>query len=84
MHKGCWLRGRRFSVSKLAIGLSDYTVLLWAAIVAWDLTRLFAPACVLPWLKQMGVLTFVVLSGVFVVLLFVYGRSSPRSSRSSP
>ncbi len=76
--KGCWLRGRRYSVSKLAIGLSDYTIALWTSIVAWDLARLFCPRYVLPWLKQVGSITFVVLSVFFVVVFLVFARSSPR------
>ena len=31
--KGCWLSGRKYSVSKLAIALSDYVFLLWLATV---------------------------------------------------
>lgn len=31
--KGAWLRGRQFSVSKLTIALSDFTFLIWAALL---------------------------------------------------
>lgn len=31
-NKGAWLSGRRYSVSKLAIAISDYVFLVWVAI----------------------------------------------------
>jgi hypothetical protein len=40
--KSCWLRGRRYSVSKLAIGLSDYTVLFWLCITTRATAAVFA------------------------------------------
>jgi hypothetical protein len=82
IHKGCWLRGRRFSVSKLAIGLSDFTVLLWLCIVTTEMLRLFAPPNVYSWLKHpLGPAAFVVVSAIFVVLLLALGRSSQRPSK---
>jgi hypothetical protein len=32
-NKGWWLRGRRYSVSRLAIALSDYVAFLWIALL---------------------------------------------------
>jgi hypothetical protein len=83
LRKGCWLRGRRYSVSKLAIGLSDYAVFLWAAIIAWDLARIFVPPHVLPWLRQAGVIVFVAISIGFMLLLLIYGRTSPRNTNGT-
>jgi len=36
-----WLRSRMFSVSKLAIALSDYTVVLWGAVIVESIVRLW-------------------------------------------
>jgi hypothetical protein len=83
VHKVSWLRARRYSVSKLAIGLSDYTVFVWVAIVAWELTRLYSPFCVHTWLKNLGILAFVALSIVYVALLAIFGHSSKRESGSA-
>ena len=41
--KGCWLRARKFSVSKLAIALSDYVFLLWLSLVVTEIVRKYAP-----------------------------------------
>ena len=81
--KGCWLRSRRYSVSKLSIGLSDYTVLLWLFIIIAEVMRLFSPPNVYSWLKQFGLVMFVVGSAVYVVLLLVLGRSSKHVSNTS-
>ena len=37
-----WLDGRRFSVSRLAIGLSDFTCLLWCVVIFLELKRDFS------------------------------------------
>lgn len=52
--KSFWLRSRRFSVSKLTIALSDFTVLVWIVIVllaatdnallSWNVIRIVLPA----------------------------------------
>lgn len=39
-HKGIWLSGRRFSVSKLTIALSDYVFILWLALTIAQLISL--------------------------------------------
>jgi len=39
-----WLRGRRFSVSRLAIALSDYVAVLWLLLLVSRLAVLFLPA----------------------------------------
>jgi hypothetical protein len=77
IRKGCWLRGRRYSVSKLAIALSDYTVLLWFGIVSTEMVRLFAPPNVYCWLTHFfAPVAFVLASVIFVGLLLTLGRSS--------
>ena len=77
-YKGRWLSGRKYSVSKLAIALSDYVFLLWVTIVAGETALLFIPSAKQPWLKQAGTILFTAFSIVYVVLLLVYGRKTPR------
>lgn len=77
-YKGCWLRGRKYSVSKLAIALSDYVSLLWLAVVIGEAVHRYAPSNVQPWLKETGAALFVILSVLYVVLMLVYGRKTPR------
>jgi hypothetical protein len=80
--RGCWLRGRKYSVSKLAIALSDYVFLLWVVLVMGDALRPLSlyipfnmqPSCLKVWLME----TFVILSVLYVVLLFVFGRQTRR------
>jgi hypothetical protein len=77
-YKGCWLRGRKYSVSKLAIALSDYVFLLWLAVVIREAVHRYAPSNARPWLKETGAALFVVFSVLYVVLMLVYGRKTPR------
>jgi hypothetical protein len=77
-YKGRWLRARRFSVSKISIGLSDYIFALWIALLSAEVLRKFLPASTLPLLSVVGTSLFLLLSLAFAVCLFVYGRSSPR------
>jgi hypothetical protein len=77
-HKGCWLSGRKYSVSKLAIALSDYVCCLWLVIVVSEGIRPYIPGYVQPWLRQTGITLFVIFSAVYAVLLLIFGRKSPR------
>jgi hypothetical protein len=78
-HKGWWLSARKFSVSKLAIALSDYVFFLWFCLVVGESFRRFAPGCAGA-LKSYGLGLFLAFSFLYLVLLFVYGRKSPRPS----
>lgn len=75
--KGCWLRARKFSVSKLAIALSDYVFLLWLSLVVTEIVRKYAPTYT-GTLKSYGPALFAVLSFVYVLLLVAFGRKSPQ------
>lgn len=77
LYKGPWLRARKYSVSKLAVALSDYVFVLWLAIVISEVVRRYVPG-VNPCLKQIGIIVFTAFSLVYVFLLFVYGRKTPR------
>jgi hypothetical protein len=39
--EGKWLSAKRYSVSRLAIGLSDYAVVFWLALLGHELTSAF-------------------------------------------
>lgn len=77
-YKGYWLQARRYSVSKLSTALSDYVCVLWLFVVASELIQKFAPVAVRPWLKQCGLILFLLFSLLFLVLLLVFGQSSKR------
>lgn len=83
-HKGCWLQARRYSVSKLSTALSDYVFVLWLSVVTWELLHRYAPLTVHPWLKESGVILFVIFSLIYLVLLLVFGRSSKRPNSAAP
>lgn len=76
--KGCWLSGRRYSVSKVTIALSDYTVFLWAAIVAWDALTFLTSGDSHVVMKAMGYVTFLMVSLSFIAFTLWAGRSSTR------
>ncbi len=76
--KGFWLSGRKYSVSKLAIALSDYVFLLWLSIVIGEAVLPRVPACVQLWLRQAGAISFIIFSGSYVILLLVFGRKTRR------
>lgn len=72
--KHLWLSSRKFSVSKLTIALSDFTVLIWAALMLYHLLSLYLPNLVL----SKSVLIHVAIIGTFVFagLMLWCGRSS--------
>ena len=77
-HKGRWLQARRFSVSKISIGLSDYIFVVWIALLSAEVLRRFLPAGSLQLVSRAGILLFLIFSLSFAICLFVYARSSPR------
>jgi hypothetical protein len=76
--KGQWLRGRQFSVSKVAIALSDYSVILWAALVGWELVQRYVRPDLVPCVREFGPLGFVAGSVVYIGLVLVFARSTRR------
>ena len=76
--KGWWLSARRFSVSKLTIAMSDYSIVLWLALIAWETTRMVAPSAIGPELKNLGALAWMGFTVLYCVALGICGRSTPR------
>jgi len=68
---GWWLQGRRFSVTRLAIALSDFTVLIWFSLMIWMSLRPPPP------FNFCMKVVFIGLSLVFVIFMGIKGRSSP-------
>jgi hypothetical protein len=64
-----WMSARRFSVSRLAIGLSDYTFFVWVCILLYQLFALFSRDC-LECLANAMVLLFVFFSIMFSAVLY--------------
>lgn len=78
--KNFWLRSRRYSVSKLAIALSDYTILLWFAIIVWEIIRLFGSWTDIAFAKPWSIIVFISFSVIYAVSLLFAGRSTMRSN----
>jgi hypothetical protein len=78
IHKGWWLRARQYSVSRLAIALSDYVSLLWFALVTAELFRRYAPASA-DALRRYAPGSFAAFSFIYLGLLLTFGRRRPRS-----
>lgn len=73
--KGIW-SASRFSVSKLAIGLSDYIFVMWTALVVWEVASKYS-AMFQEWsFKDCGMIIFILLSFCYLGVLFVCGRST--------
>lgn len=79
-HKNFWLRGRRFSVSKLAIALSDYTIILWLGLIVWESIRLFGAAPLVACAKPLAIAAFIAFSAIYGLSLFIAGRSTRRAA----
>lgn len=69
--KGIW-GGRRYSVSKLAIALSDFTTLIWILLAAKAFPSL-------PVLHQAAAVSTIVavVTAAYVIAMLTLGRSSP-------
>ena len=78
--KGWWLSARRYSVSKLTIALSDYSALVWIALLGWEALRLLLPAHATGDARLVGAACWVVFTGVYCIALLWFGRSSPRAA----
>jgi hypothetical protein len=77
---GGWFGARRFSVSKISIILSDFTVVVWLGITGQLVSGRLAAACpnaksILEWIEAWSVPTLLVITTLFCVLLLCCGRS---------
>jgi hypothetical protein len=81
-HKGPWLQARRFSVSKLAIALSDYVFFLWTCLVAVEFVRKYVPSHI-GGFEAYAPGAFALASVAYLGLLLWRGRSTPRSENAA-
>ena len=79
-HKNFWLIGRRFSVSKPAIALSDYSIILWFAIIVWEIIRLFSSRSIVAFAKPWSIIVFISFSSIYALSLLIAGRSTKRTT----
>ena len=78
--KGWWLSGARYSVSKLAIAVSDYVLLVWVAIFV---RQVWIALGISAWndLERVAVLAISFLPVFYLVLVVGFGGSTARSKR---
>lgn len=75
--KGVWLTSRKFSVSKVTIALSDFTILIWLSLIIYHMAKEIlvvntpSSSCL--------TMLVVVLSVLFSVIMAIAGRSSESS-----
>lgn len=72
-----WLRGRRFSVTKLTIALSDYVFALWVGILINEVLTQF-DLRVSGEAKTILTIIFLAFSGIFLLGLLCFGRGTDR------
>jgi hypothetical protein len=75
--KGWWLSGRRYSVSKLAIAISDYVFLVWVAVFLRQAWLAFGGASV-GHFHLVALILICVLPLFYLGFLGGFGRSTPR------
>ncbi len=73
--KGIWLSARKYSVSRLAIALSDYLVILWIAILIYQIAPFIRCYYLTNDVKDLLVIAFSVFSLIFAVLLLCCCRT---------
>lgn len=67
-----WFGARKFSVSKLAIAISDYLVFVWLCLTISEINTLFKIVFVD---KRLSVSTFLVVTIGYLILIFTKARS---------
>lgn len=78
-HKGWWVGGRRYSVSKLAIAVSDYVLLVWICILFHQGWVLLAPSGWSACTRKGVVSALTILPVIYSCLVIICGRSTRRS-----
>ncbi|WED29022.1 hypothetical protein L3V77_24120 [Vibrio sp. DW001] len=73
-HKTCWLNSRKFSVSKTAIALSDFTIFVWIGLI---LNYLLAFMGDIEYLgSNEKLIIAVALTGIYAIILLLTCKSS--------
>lgn len=72
-NRSFWLSARKFSVSKLTIALSDFTVIIWFSLIVYHLIELY------PMLLDVSLnlnIIFIVFTFIFAIVMSCSGRSN--------
>lgn len=77
-HKLAWFRARRYSVSKLAIAVSDYVLILWLGVLLRELFHYVAKAALIAKTESLDVIAFAAFTLIYLIMLLFAGRSSSR------
>ncbi|SMM99183.1 hypothetical protein SPONN_325 [uncultured Candidatus Thioglobus sp.] len=80
--KGIWLSSRKFSVSKVVIALSDFTVLIWLSLMCYHLYIAVSNSYHIT--SNQITVPAVILSIVFAIAMARFGRSSNLSQGAVP
>jgi hypothetical protein len=82
LNKGPWLRGRAYSVSKLATAISDFALIVWIAIFV---QRALFEFGITDWTKYRCILTWsaILFTFGYSIAVLWFGKSSSDESRSS-
>ena len=73
-NKAVWLSSRKFSVSKVTIALSDFTVVIWFALMCYHLLRILPTP---PYLtSDLLIISAVIFSVIYSIIMAVAGRST--------
>jgi hypothetical protein len=75
--KGWWLSARRYSVSRMAIALADYVLILWLMLVSWQTSKVVDWRSFPRSIEDLALLGFEVASLCFVAFMLWKGRSGP-------
>lgn len=76
--KGIWLSSRKFSVSKVTIALSDFTILIWLAIMTYHLLKVLPSP---PYLtSDLLIIIAVIFSFIFSIVMAISGYSGENIS----
>lgn len=77
IHKGPWLSGEKYSVSKLAIVLSDYVLVLWVCLLVSDIINRCHLQCWME-LRPLAIGGFALFTCLYAVLILAFCRKSDK------
>jgi hypothetical protein len=78
-HKSCWLRARKFSVSRLTIALSDYVTILWFLIILFEIIKIFYPNFV----NNDNTKCFLILFTIYTIIYSLIALFNSRTSNDA-
>ena len=76
--QGLWLSARRYSVSKLAIALSDFVFVLWFSMLAYQVASTVDLKITCASYRQIAVVLFVLFTAGFALVVMLLTRSKKK------